>query len=58
MTAIEKLAAHIAGYNDLLNILNTLKWDMRTQMPAGGASDSRRAVGDADAAGQKHLRQR
>ena len=37
MTAIEKLAAHIAGYNDLLNILNTLKWDMRTQMPAGGA---------------------
>ncbi len=38
MTAYEALAAHIAEYNDLLNILNTLKWDMRTQMPAGGAA--------------------
>lgn len=38
MIALEELAAHIAGYNDLLNILNTLKWDMRTQMPAGGAT--------------------
>ncbi len=37
MTAYQSLAAHIADYNDLLNILNTLKWDMRTQMPAGGA---------------------
>ena len=38
MTAYEALAAHIAEYNDLLCILNTLKWDMRTQMPAGGAA--------------------
>lgn len=38
MTAYDKLAAHIAEYNDLLNILNTLKWDMRTQMPVGGAA--------------------
>ena len=38
MTAYEALAAHIAEYNDLLNILNTLKWDMRTQMPAGGSA--------------------
>ena len=38
MSAVERLAAHIASYNDLLNILNTLKWDMRTQMPAGGAA--------------------
>ena len=37
MKAYDALAAHIAEYNDLLNILNTLKWDMRTQMPAGGA---------------------
>ena len=37
MTAYEALAAHIAEYNDLLNILNTLKWDMRTKMPAGGS---------------------
>ena len=32
------LTQHIAEYNDLLNILNILKWDMRTQMPSGGAS--------------------
>ena len=38
MTAYENLAAHIAEYHDLLCILNTLKWDMRTMMPAAGAA--------------------
>lgn len=38
MSAYGALRAHIAEYNDLLNIMNLLKWDMRTQMPAGGAS--------------------
>ena len=38
MTAYAALTAHIAEYNDLLNILNALKWDMRTQMPPGGAA--------------------
>lgn len=37
MTAYDDLKQHIAEYNDLLNILNTLKWDMRTQMPSGGS---------------------
>lgn len=37
MTAYDDLQAHIAEYNDLLNILNLLKWDMRTKMPTGGA---------------------
>jgi len=37
MTAYEDLQQHIAEYNDLLNVLNTLKWDMRTQMPHGGS---------------------
>ena len=37
MKAYQALAAHIAEYNDLLNILNTLKWDMRAKMPAGGS---------------------
>lgn len=37
MKAYKALAAHIAEYNDLLNILNTLKWDMRAKMPAGGS---------------------
>jgi len=38
MTAYDNLKAHIAEYNDLLNVLNILKWDMRTQMPQGGAT--------------------
>jgi carboxypeptidase Taq len=37
MTAYNELQQHIAEYNDLLNILNTLKWDTRTQMPSGGS---------------------
>lgn len=37
MSAYQKLQEHIAAYNDLLNILNLLKWDTRTQMPSGGA---------------------
>ncbi|MCY4018441.1 MAG: carboxypeptidase M32 [Chloroflexi bacterium] len=37
MKAYQALAAHIAEYNDLLNILNTLKWDMRAKMPPGGS---------------------
>ena len=38
MTAYDDYTAHIAKYHDLLCILNTLRWDMRTMMPAGGAS--------------------
>ena len=37
MTAYTSFQQHIAEYNDLLNILNILKWDMRTKMPKGGA---------------------
>ena len=37
MTAYDDLNQHIAEYNDLLNILNLMKWDMRTQMPSGGS---------------------
>ncbi len=36
-TAYEKFSAHIAQVNDLLNTLNILKWDARTQMPHGGS---------------------
>ncbi len=39
MTAYDDLTAHIAEYHDLLCVLNTLKWDMRTMMPAGGAGE-------------------
>ncbi len=37
MVAYEQLQEHIATLNDLLNILNILKWDARTQMPPGGS---------------------
>ncbi len=36
MTAYEKLKEVVAGVNDILNALNVLNWDARTQMPAGG----------------------
>ncbi|MEQ8677050.1 MAG: carboxypeptidase M32 [Aggregatilineales bacterium] len=38
MTAYDDLNQHIAEYNDLLNIINLLKWDMRTCMPSGGSA--------------------
>ncbi len=44
MTAYDELAAHIAEYHDLLCILNTLKWDMRTMMPAAGAASRGRQL--------------
>ena len=37
MTAYDEFAEHLVECNDLLNILNILKWDMRTKMPAAGA---------------------
>ena len=44
MTAYDDLTAHIAKYHDLLCILNTLKWDMRTMMPATGAASRGRQL--------------
>ena len=38
MTAYADLTAHIAEYNDLLNIKNVLDWDLRTKMPASGTA--------------------
>ncbi|MGJ3237448.1 MAG: carboxypeptidase M32 [Anaerolineae bacterium] len=37
MTAYDALQHHIARYNDLINTMNILKWDARTQMPTAGA---------------------
>lgn len=37
MTAYEKLQEHIATLNDILNTINILNWDARTQMPPGGS---------------------
>ena len=37
MSAYEALQTRIAEINDLLNTINILNWDARTQMPAGGA---------------------
>lgn len=37
MSAYEQLQSHIATLNDLLNTINILNWDARTQMPPGGA---------------------
>ncbi len=37
MTAYDDLNTHVARFNDILNALNILKWDARTQMPPGGS---------------------
>ena len=37
MSAMEELQARIGEINDLLNTINLLNWDARTQMPPGGA---------------------
>lgn len=37
MTAYEQFEQHIAALNDILVSISVLKWDARTQMPAGGA---------------------
>ncbi|MDE2853406.1 MAG: carboxypeptidase M32 [Chloroflexota bacterium] len=44
MTAYDDLAARIGEYHDLLCALNTLKWDMRTMMPARGAASRGRQL--------------
>src|SRR5689334_21937907 len=36
-TAYQQFQEHIAEINDVLNTINILKWDARTQMPPGGA---------------------
>ncbi len=36
-SAVEQLVGHIAEYNDLLNAMNILRWEMRAKMPPGGA---------------------
>jgi carboxypeptidase Taq len=36
MKAYNELSQYIAALNDLLNAMNILNWDARTQMPAGG----------------------
>lgn len=36
MKAYSELSGYIAALNDLLNAMNILNWDARTQMPMGG----------------------
>jgi carboxypeptidase Taq len=36
MTAYQEFADVVAGVNDILNAMNVLNWDARTQMPSGG----------------------
>lgn len=36
MMAYREFADYVAGVNDILNAMNALNWDARTQMPSGG----------------------
>ena len=36
VTVYQQFTEYIAGMNDILNAMNILNWDARTQMPPGG----------------------
>lgn len=55
MTAYDQFQAHIATYNDLLNAINILKWDARTQMPPGGATTRGQQLATLSKLAQEHF---
>lgn len=55
MTAYDDLRQHIATYNDLLNVMNLLKWDMRTQMPPGGATTRGQQLATLNTLAKEHF---
>ncbi|MFQ3647394.1 MAG: carboxypeptidase M32 [Anaerolineae bacterium] len=55
MTAYDQFQAHIATYNDLLNTINILKWDARTQMPPGGAATRGQQLATLSKIAQEHF---
>lgn len=46
---------HIGEYNDLLNAINILKWDARTQMPNGGAETRGSQLATLSKVAQEHF---
>jgi carboxypeptidase Taq len=55
MTTYDDLSKHIAEYNDLLNILNLMKWDLRTQMPFGGSETRGQQMETLTTLAKKHF---
>jgi carboxypeptidase Taq len=55
MSGYEQFQQHIAEYNDLLNTINILKWDARTQMPPGGAVTRGQQLATLSKLAQQHF---
>ncbi len=55
MTAYDNLQAHIATLNDVLNTINILHWDARTQMPPGGSETRGHQLATLSRFAQQHF---
>ncbi len=55
MTAYESLQQHVAKLNDILNTINILHWDSRTQMPPGGSETRGHQLATLSSLAQAHF---
>ncbi|MFC1960059.1 carboxypeptidase M32 [Chloroflexota bacterium] len=55
MDNYEKLQAHVAELSDMLNTINILNWDARTQMPPGGAVTRGHQLATLSRMAQRHF---
>jgi carboxypeptidase Taq len=55
MTAYSDFEQHIAELSDILNAISILKWDARTQMPAGGAKTRGSQLATLSKVAQQHF---
>jgi carboxypeptidase Taq len=55
MTAYDNFSQHIAELSDVLNSISILKWDARTQMPAGGAATRGNQLATLSRVAQAHF---
>jgi carboxypeptidase Taq len=55
MTAYDDFSQHIAELSDVLNSISILKWDARTQMPAGGAATRGNQLATLSRVAQAHF---
>ena len=55
MSAYDELSLELSEVSDVLNALNLLNWDARTQMPSGGASSRGQQIATLSAIAQQRL---
>lgn len=55
MSAYDELSLELSDVSDVLNALNLLNWDARTQMPSGGAGSRGQQIATLSAIAQQRL---